>query len=162
MSKQLRLNFDAVNEENEVNNELFKEDYYIEDNDEDEDEVEDEDILEDSNDVLLYKNRLKKLVNDISIYENLIGVQLSKEGVARLQEIGEYLVSILIFETLEELKKNGKKKIKPNHVDKALDSILNKSSAIDIALDLLNKDISELKKLNTSSAIGKATKFINE
>ena len=155
MSKQLRLNFDAVNDENEVSDDLFKEDYDIGDNN-------DDDLLEDCKEVLLYKNRLKKLVNDIASYENLINVQLSEEGMNRLQEVGEYLVSILIFETLDELKKNGRKKIKPNHVDKALDSILNKSSAIDIALDLLNNDISELKKLNTSSAISRATKFTNE
>lgn len=155
MNKQLRVNFDAIDEENEVAKELFKEDNNEEDNNE-------EDNNEENNsEILLYKNRLQKLVEDVAISENLIGVQISQEGKERFQEVGEFLISILIFETLEQLRKNSKKKIMPANIDKALDNMINSSSAIDIALELLNKDIEELKILNNSTAINKATNFVN-
>ncbi|MGG7211381.1 hypothetical protein [Clostridium baratii] len=111
---------------------------------------------------ILYKNRVKKLVKEISIKEDLSNIQLGEEGTSRLEEINKLLLSIIIFDVLEELKKDNKKQIKPKHLDKALDNLLNGASAIDIALNILNKDIETLKGLNNSTSINKATMFVNE
>lgn len=150
MDKQIRLNFDDLGEVIEIDE---NEDKAIEDESDDEIDNEEE---------LLYKKRLYKLVNDISNYENFSEVQISKEGKVRLQQVSKLLISILIIETIDDLKKDSRKKIMPKHVDASLDKILNHSSAIDIVLDLLNKDLDKLKNLKRSTAINRAMKFINE
>ena len=148
MDKQIGLNFDNLGDLIEI----------------DEDEVIgnecDNDI--DNEEELLYKNRLYKLINDISNYEGFSEVKISKDGKVRLQQVSKFLISILVFETIDEIKKEGRKTMKPKHVDASLDKILNRSSAIDIVLDMLNNDITKLEDLKRSTAINRATKFINE
>ena len=89
-------------------------------------------------------------------------VQLSQEGLAKLQAESEFLVSLLIFETLDNLKASGKSRIMEKHIVAGMDNILNQASAIDISVNLLNKNIEELQQLRKSTAINKATKFIND
>lgn len=46
---------------------------------------------------LLYKNKLRKIIDDISIYEGIPGVRLSSEGYERIQENSKYIISILVL-----------------------------------------------------------------
>lgn len=150
MDKQIRLRFDNLGDLIEI------------DDDTDGTIEEESDDCIDNEEDLLYKKRLNKLVNDISNYEKFSEVQISKEGKVRLQQVSKLLISILIVEIIDDLKKDGRKKIMPKHVDASLDKILNHSSAIDIVLDLLNKDLDKLKNLKRSTAINRAMNFINE
>lgn len=111
---------------------------------------------------ILYKSRLKKLVKQISESEEFNGIQLSKQGIERFEEVTQYLVSILIFDILNQLNETGRKKITPNDVDKSVDRILEKSSAIDTALELLQEDIRKLTEINKTTSINKAIMFINQ
>ncbi|MCG4722933.1 hypothetical protein, partial [Alistipes putredinis] len=73
---------------------------------------------------LIYRNRLKDLIDEIKKNEEFEGMQITKEGHERIQQSSRYIISILIFEIIEQLKVNGRKQVKPDDVDKALDKIL--------------------------------------
>lgn len=116
---------------------------------------------EDGEDSILYKKRLNKLIKEIAEKENFDGIQNTKDGFERLLVTSKYLIAMLVFEIVEELKLTGRKQIKPIDVDRALDRITAQSSAIDIALKLLSEDIDKLKSLNKTTSVSKASNFIN-
>ncbi|MDR3594164.1 hypothetical protein [Clostridium sp.] len=120
-----------------------------------------DDEIEEEEANLLYTNRLKKMIKDIAEFDNLLGVQAGEIALSRFQENSKYLIAMLVIQTLDELQNTGRKKIKPNDVDDALDKILSKASGIDTALEILNKDIETLKGLNKNTSITKTSKFIN-
>lgn len=131
-------------------------------------EQSEENMLEDSDnesdcvDNLIYKNRLKDLINQIAQYESLDGIQITKEAYKRLQENSKYIISILIFEIIEELKISERKQIKSEHVDKSLDRILGKVTAIDKTIIMLQKDIEDLESIRDNSISNKVNEFINK
>ena len=96
---------------------------------------------------LLYKNKLRKIIDDISIYEGIPGVRLSSEGYERIQENSKYIISILVFEIIEELKRTGRKTITLDDADVALDKILNKVSSIDYTIAMLKENINKFDSL---------------
>lgn len=153
MGKQLKMDLKKAEEETKYDDSLFVEEL---------DDLDNIDDIDEESECLLYKTRLRKLVKDISEFDNFDGIQLSKEGMERLQKVSKFLISMLIFETIGDLNKIGKKKIVPQNIDNALDNITSKSSAIDIALNLLDKDISQLKNLKNSMSVNKANRFINK
>ena len=153
MGKQLKMDLKKAEEETKYDDSLFVEEL---------DDLDNIDDIDEESECLLYKTRLRKLVKDISEFDNFDGIQLSKEGMERLQKVSKFLISMLIFETIGDLNKIGKKKIVPQNIDNALDNITSKSSAIDIALNLLDKDISQLKNLKNSMSVLKANRFINK
>ncbi|GAA0725254.1 hypothetical protein GCM10008905_20290 [Clostridium malenominatum] len=124
------------------------------------DVVNDETLEEDAQN-LIYKNRLRDLVKDIATFEEFEGIQITKDGLVRLQDTSKYIITMLIVEIIEELKNSNRKQITPKNVDNALDKILAKASGIDSALTLLRENIVELEKLNTNTSITKASQFIN-
>lgn len=120
-----------------------------------------EETLEDDIQNLIYQNRLRDLVKDIANFEEFEGIQITKDGLGRLQDASKYIITMLIVEIVEELRNNNRKQIAPKNVDNALDKILAKASGIDSALTLLREDIVELEKLNANTSITKASQFIN-
>ncbi|WP_346975443.1 hypothetical protein [Clostridium perfringens] len=112
-------------------------------------------------DLFIYKNKLKDLINELSENEKYTGVQVSREGKERIQEAGKYLIIILILEVINELRADGRKQIKKRDIDIALDKILAKSSAIEIAIEKLNESITDLMNINSDSSLIKASDFIN-
>ena len=110
---------------------------------------------------LLYKNKLRKIIDDISIYEGIPGVRLSSEGYERIQENSKYIISILVFEIIEELKRTGRKTITLDDADVALDKILNKVSSIDYTIAMLKENINKLDKIRNNTVANKVNKFIN-
>lgn len=112
-------------------------------------------------DLFIYKNKLKDLINELSENEKYTGVQVSREGKDRIQEAGKYLIIILILEVINELRADGRKQIKKRDIDIALDKILAKSSAIEIAIEKLNESITDLININSDSSLIKASDFIN-
>lgn len=110
---------------------------------------------------LIYKNRLRDLVKDIANFEEFEGIQITKDGLVRLQDTSKYIITMLIIEIVEELRNSNRKQITPKNVDNALDKILAKASGIDSALTLLRENIVELEKLNTNTSVTKASQFIN-
>lgn len=129
-------------------------------------DIEKDEILEESEDIrdkglFLYKARLRDLINNLGEFESYDGIQVTKDGQDRLQQVSKYIVTMLILEIIDELKKSGRKQIRPYEVDKALDKILVKASGIDMALDILKTDIEKLKSLNIDTVINKANEFIN-
>lgn len=127
----------------------------------------DEDVLNSSADEvdeeanLLYKKRLKKLIKDVADFEAFNGIQAGKKTMARIQETSRFLTAMLIIEAIEEVKNTNRKKIMPNDIDNALDRISSKATGIDTALDMLNKNIEELKSLNKNTSVNKTSSFIN-
>lgn len=127
----------------------------------------DEDVLNSSADEveeeanLLYKKRLKKLIKDIADFEEFGGIQAGEKTMIRIQETSKFLTSMLIIEAIEEVRSTNRKKIMPNDIDNALDRILSKATGIDTALDMLNKNIEELKSLNKNTSVNKTSSFIN-
>ncbi len=117
--------------------------------------------LEDDGQNLIYEKRLRELVKDISTFEEFAGIQITKDGVGRLQDTSKYIITMLIVEIVDELRCSNKKQITPKNVDNALDKILTKASGIDSALTLLRENIVELEKLNTNTSVAKASQFIN-
>lgn len=124
-------------------------------------EVVNEETLEDDIQNLIYQNRLRDLAKDIANFEEFEGIQITKDGLGRLQDASKYIITMLIVEIVEELRNSNKKQITPKNVDNALDKILAKASGIDSALTLLRENIVELEKLNTNTSITKASQFIN-
>lgn len=120
-----------------------------------------EESLEEDSQNLIYNNRLRELVKDIAKFDGFDGIQLTKEGTARLQDCSKYIITMLVVEVVEELRSNSRKQITPTNVDNALDKILAKASGIDSALVLLRENIIELEKLNTNTSVSKASQFIN-
>jgi hypothetical protein len=124
-------------------------------------DIANDEIVEDDIHNLIYEKRLRLLMKDIANFEEFEGVQITKEGVERLQDTSKYIITMLIIEILEELKANNRKQITSKNVDNALDKILAKASGIDSALTLLRENIVELEKLNTNTSVTKANQFIN-
>ena len=124
-------------------------------------DVANDETLEEDAQNLIYKNRLRDLVKDIAIFERFGGIQITKDGLGRLQDTSKYIITMLIVEIVEELRNSNKKQITPKNVDNALDKILAKASGIDLALTLLRENIVELEKLNTNTSVTKASQFIN-
>ncbi len=122
--------------------------------------VNDEKLEEDGQN-LIYKNRLRDLVKDIAIFERFEGIQITKDGLSRLQDTSKYIITMLIVEIVEELRNSNRKQITPKNIDNALDKILAKASGIDLVLTLLRENIVELEKLNTNTSVTKANQFIN-
>ncbi|WP_332834025.1 hypothetical protein [Clostridium perfringens] len=151
---QLKVNFNAIKSDMTCEEDKFM---VVDDITEKNDE-----IVNEEQGALFCKKNLRALVLEVSKVEGMENSQISAEAFVKLQEIARFLTSMLIFETLDEVKKDGKKKIVVKHLDSALDNILNKSAAIDIVLEMLSKDIDELSKINNSRSVSKATKFINE
>lgn len=120
-----------------------------------------EENLEDDIQNLIYQNRLRDLVKDIANFEEFEGIQITKDGLERLQDASKYIITMLIVEIVEELRNSNRKQITPKNVDNSLDKILAKASGIDSALTLLRENILELEKLNTNTSITKASQFIN-
>lgn len=116
----------------------------------------------DNGESLLYKNRLKNIIKDIAKFDEFEGIQCTKDGIERLQVTSKYLITMLIFNIMDELKRSGRKQIKPIDVDNALDKILANSSAIDTVLEMLKGDIKNLRLLNNITAVSKTNKFIND
>lgn len=110
---------------------------------------------------LLYKNRLRDLIDDISKFSGFDGIQKTNEGVVRLQRNSRYIISMLIIETLDEVVKYGRKQIRAEDVDNALDKILNKASGVDKAILMLKDDINKLEKIKTENSIIRVNEFIN-
>ena len=132
-------------------------------------EIEDMVIAEDDYDLdkddeknLLYKRRLRNLVTDISEYDDFKGIQITKEGYERIEQNSKYIISMLVFEIIEDLKNSGRKQIKPSNVDKALDKILNKVSGIDHTISMLKEDICKFEKLRDESIMSKVNAYIND
>ncbi|HBJ1646677.1 TPA: hypothetical protein LA462_001158 [Clostridium botulinum] len=120
-----------------------------------------EETLEEDVQSLIYKNRLRDLVKDIANFEEFEGIQITKDGLVRLQDTSKYIITMLIIEIVEELRNSNRKQITPKNVDNSLDKILAKASGIDSALTLLRENIVELEKLNTNTSVTKASQFIN-
>lgn len=120
-----------------------------------------DETLEEEAQNLIYKNRLRDLAKDIATFDGFEGIQITKDGLGRLQETGKYIITMLIVEIVEELRNSNKKQITPKNVDNALDKILAKASGIDSALTLLRENILELEKLNTGTSVTKASQYIN-
>lgn len=120
-----------------------------------------DETLEEDVQSLIYKNRLRDLVKDIANFEEFEGIQITKDGLVRLQDTSKYIITMLIIEIVEELRNSNRKQITPKNVDNALDKILAKASGIDSALTLLRENIVELEKLNTNTSVTKASQFIN-
>jgi hypothetical protein len=110
---------------------------------------------------LLYKNRLKDLIDDVSKFNGFNGIQKTKEGLIRLQKNSRYIISLLIIETLDEVINCGRKQIREEDVDKALDKVLSKASGIDNAILMLKDDVSKLEQIKRDHSIYKVNEFIN-
>lgn len=115
----------------------------------------------DNTDNLLYKNKLKQIIYDIGRYEGIDGIRISNEGQERIQQNSKYIISILIFEIVEELKRTGRKTISSDDADRALDRVLNKVGSIDHTIMMLKEDINKLEKIRNNSVANKVNKFIN-
>lgn len=125
-------------------------------------DIPDEDYCEiDEGKNLLYLNRLGDLIEEVSKYIGLNGIQKTKEGMVRLQKNSKYIISYLIIETLGEVDKCGRKQIRSEDVDKALDNITSKASGIDNAILMLKDNIIKLDKAKKDNSISKVNEFIN-
>ncbi len=120
-----------------------------------------EETLEEDVQSLIYKNRLRDLVKDIANFEEFEGIQITKDGLVRLQDTSKYIITMLIIEIVEELRNSNRKQITPKNVDNSLDKILAKASGIDSALTLLRENIVELEKLNTNTSVTKFFYYFN-
>lgn len=123
-------------------------------------QIEEDNEMDEEKD-LLYKNRLKDLIEDISKFSGFDGIQKTKEGISRLQRNSRYIISLLIIETLDEVKKSGRKQIRNEDADKALDKVLSKASGIDSAILMLKDDISKLEHIKRDNSINRVNEFIN-
>lgn len=125
-------------------------------------EIEDNNIDKDDEKTLLYESRLRKLIKDISEYESFKGIQITKEGIDRIEKNSKYIISMMIFEIIEELKVTNRKQIKSCDADKSLDKVLHKVSGIDNAILMLKEDINKLEKIRDNSITNKVDTYINE
>ncbi len=119
------------------------------------------DTLEDDKS-LVYEKRLRSLIYDISKHEDFEGIQITKDGLDRIEKSSKYVISMIIFEIIEELKNSNRKQIKSSDVNKALDKILHKVSAIDHVILMLKEDMNKLEMLRDISITSKVDSYIND
>jgi len=108
-----------------------------------------------------YNDRLKDFVKEIGKSEGVDDVGFGQPARLRMQQSIKFLATVLIFDTMDILKKDNRVQIKPRHVDKALNKMLYEADGLQISITKIQELAETLEQLVTKTSLDRAMRYAN-